>query len=130
MNEPQNSQLTDLLIELGGRIGAEGSEADRRAQIGKRMADAELADDAVPAWLLDAFAAVRDEQVTDWVDFPGHTDLTEVMDFVRGLPQVLPVPLEDNVESLTIVFEPLGREATVSWEGSCYRVSEIGATWS
>jgi hypothetical protein len=131
VSDRHDPPLVGVLLDLGRALGADGSTGDRRDRITGAASAARLDARAAPSWLVDLLTSVKDGATTDWVDFtvPDDDDPTAVLAFVRSLAGVLPVALADDVESLTITFEALDRDAVVSWEGSCYRVAAIGAVW-
>ena len=129
MSGSNEDALADVLTDLARDLGAEGSRERVRAAIVAHMEDKDLLGDDVPSWLLDLLRAVREGTDSGWVDFDSDGDRTAVVAFLRDPPSALHADVRDDVESLTVVFEPAGREATVSWEGSCYRVSAIGRSW-
>jgi len=117
-----DTSLVQLLVDLGAV-----EEAVRT-----RLADQEIEGaEAVPTWLLDMLRAVRDGERDGWIDYSRSTDVddTNVLDFLRGLPELLPVTYENNEESWLFALPDRDLEVTISWEGSCYKVSRLGRTW-
>jgi hypothetical protein len=131
MSPAGDNPLAPVLLDLGARLGATAPEAERRTLVEARLSREGMEGaDAVPAWLLDLLRAVRDRRLTEWIDFArGAGDDTHVLDFVRGLPDLLPVAYQNNEESWLLTFPRLNVEACISLEGSCYKVSELGKTW-
>jgi hypothetical protein len=129
MTSKHQRELESVLTDLARRLNPSRSESALREAIVAHMTDSDLSAEGVPTWLVTMFDAVRDERATGWQDFPSDGDRTAAVAFLRGLPRVLAVELVDDVESLTIVFRPLELEASVSWEGSCYRVGDIDTAW-
>ncbi len=131
MSLVSDNPLVPIMVDLGARLQATSSEGERRQNIEARLTEEELEDaDAVPSWLIDFLTAVRDGRLTAWIDFKrGSGDDTNVFDFIRGLPDLLPVTYENNEESWLLTFPPIKIEACISLEGSCYKVSDLGKTW-
>ncbi len=129
MSRSNEARVADVLADLARRAGAHGPTEQIRSAILTDMAEKDFVDDDVPDWFVDLVEAVRDEVDTGWVNFEPGGDRTALVEFLRHPPNVLSARVQDDVESLTIVFESADREATVSWEGSCYRVSGLGESW-
>jgi hypothetical protein len=126
---PNEARVADVLTDLARLAGAQGQADQIRTAILADMADKEFVGANVPDWFVDLVEALRDDVDTGWVDFVPGGDRTALVDFLRHPADVLSARVQDDVESLTIVFESAGREATVSWEGPCYRVSWLGKSW-
>lgn len=121
--------LEQVLLDLAGLLRP--GDGSVPARITEGLAEDELdRPGSAPAWLVDLLARVRDRHPDGWIDFHRPmTDDTNVFDFVRGLPDLLPVTYVNNEESVLLVFPALGLEAAISIEGSCYKVSPTGRTW-
>jgi hypothetical protein len=122
------SPLVELLLALSGPAG-DSPEQAHRVQV--RLAEDDLdGPSASPAWLLDLLTALRDGRQTDWLPLPRpETDDTNVFDFIRGLPDILPVEYENNEESWMLRFPDRDLEACISLEGSVYKVGKTGTIW-
>jgi hypothetical protein len=133
MPESSETALVKILLDLAGLLGIDQAGLDGEqleARIIGQMAEDELLPAQVPAWLVHALRAILEEDSIGWVDFARpNTDDTPVFDFIRNLPQLLPIILLDDVESWTFQFPTLSRELCISIEASCYKVGPIGHTW-
>jgi hypothetical protein len=123
--------IKHALLILGARLQMTESEAVRAQMIEALLWENELNNPLdVPDWLLEIIDHWVNNHTTDWVDFerPDYDD-THVVDFIRHLPDILPMTFENNEESWEFTFPPFNLEACISWEGSCYKVSKLGETW-
>lgn len=129
MSTPIEDALADALVGLARAVDPSIDAGDERTAVVAHIEGTDLIEDGTPPWLVDILDAAGEGRVIPWTDMTGGGDMSGPMALLRGLPRVVPCVLRDDVESLTLTFEPVDREVTVSWEGSCYRVVEIGAAW-
>jgi hypothetical protein len=119
--------LTEVLLALSEPSVRDTVDQAQRVRV--LLAEHDLDDAAaIPGWLMDMLAAVRDGCITDWVDFE-RGDETDVFALIRDLPKVLPVHFEDNEESKLLSFAQRKLDACVSVEASSWKVSPAGETW-
>jgi hypothetical protein len=123
--------LIPLLLHLGTRLGMVEKEAQRRETIRAFLTEAALMDpEEIPQWVLDILTNLIQGQTTGWTDFPrSDKDETNVFYFLRDLPAILPATYENNEENWLWTFPAIQMEVCIFFEGSCYKVSELGKTW-
>jgi hypothetical protein len=131
-----NFRRNNILIQSVGELATalQGTEPDDKQwqAIEERVTENELQDnESTPHWLLELLTFVRDRKSTEgWVDFPSDgLDDSNSFNLIRELDQVLPMRYENNEESWMLTFPEINMEACISFEGSCYKVSEIDGTW-
>ena len=117
-------RLKNAVHALGEKNDAAASDA-----IDTTIIDFDLADESVvPTWtieMLDAFA--RGEPLGTWVSFTiTGGEASDTLEFLRLLPEWLPVSYETEGERWTFRSRVLGRECIINFEASAYVIKLIG----
>ncbi len=117
-------RLKRAVTALGAEIASAASDA-----IDATITDFDLADESVvPAWtleMLDAFTS--GEPLRTWVPFTVvGAEASDTLEFLRLLPEWLPVSYVTDGERWTFRSVALGRECVINFEASAYVIKLIG----